>query len=130
MQRVLSTLKVKKKAVEELTAPGTIRESPLYKPLAPDSPRRYTRQSSVHRAIVGSPPPEDEEILEARTTMTTASSSNRGIEQKSIEKPAKIERGKRVVLMKSISSIIGGKRKFFCLPFWFSEKSKTHIYFR
>jgi len=34
LQRVLSTLKVKKKAVEELTAPGTIRESSLYKPLA------------------------------------------------------------------------------------------------
>jgi len=107
-----------------LTAPGTIRESPLYKPLAPDSPRRYTRQSAVHRAIVGSPPPEDEEILEARTTMTTASSSNRGIEQKSIEKPAEIERGKRVVLMKSISSIIGGKRKVFASRSGYQRKAK------
>lgn len=124
LQRVLSTLKVKKKAVEELTAPGTIRESSLYKPLAPDSPRRYTRQSSVHRAIVGSPPPEDEEILEARTTMTTASSSNRGIEQKSIEKPAEIERGKRVVLMKSISSIIGDKRKVFASRSGYQRKAK------
>ncbi|RLM64554.1 uncharacterized protein C2845_PM16G03080 [Panicum miliaceum] len=134
---VLSTLKVKKKAVEELTAPRTIRESSSYKPLAPASPRRYTRQSAVPRKVVGSPPPEidsspfrdhsdleDEEILEARTTMTTASSPNRGVEQKSIEKPAETERGKRVSLVKPISSIIGGKRKVFASPSGSQRKAK------
>ncbi|CAN6234436.1 unnamed protein product [Urochloa humidicola] len=110
---VLSTLKAKKKTVEELTAP-----------LVPTSPRRCTRQSAVLRKIAVPPSPEidsspvqghsdlEEEILEARTTITTSASLNRGVEQKSIENPTEIEEGKRVALVKPISSIIGGKRKF------------------
>ncbi|OEL26197.1 hypothetical protein BAE44_0012784 [Dichanthelium oligosanthes] len=135
--RVLSTYKPKKKAVEELTAPKMIRNSSAYKPLVPASPRRYTRQSAVPRKIVVPLPPEidsslvqghsdleDEDILEARTTITTVASPNQGVEQKSIENPAEIEEGKRVALVKPISSIIGGKRKFFASPSGSQRKAK------
>ncbi|RLN34143.1 uncharacterized protein C2845_PM03G18420 [Panicum miliaceum] len=135
--RILSTFKVKKKAVEELTAPRTIGESSSYKPLVPASPRRYTRQSAVPRNIVvGSPPEidsspfrdhsdlENEKILEAKTTMTTASSPNQGVQQKSIEKPAEIEREKRVALVEPISSIIGCKRKVSASPSGSRRKAK------
>ncbi|CAN6271036.1 unnamed protein product [Urochloa humidicola] len=123
---VLSTLKAKKKTVEELTAPKMVRKSSDYGPLVPTSPRRHTRQSAILRKIVVPPPPEidsspvqghsdleDEEILEARTTITTSASPNQVVEQKSIENTAEIEEGKGAALMKPISSIIGGKRKFF-----------------
>nr|CAB3486571.1 unnamed protein product [Digitaria exilis] len=121
---VLSTLKTKNKTVEELTGPRSIRKSSAYKPLLPASPRRFTRQSSAPRKIVESPTPEidsspvqghsdieDEETLEARKTITTTASPDRGMGQKPIENPDEIEEGKRAVLLKPISSIIGEKRK-------------------
>ncbi|CAL5035406.1 unnamed protein product [Urochloa decumbens] len=123
---VLSTLKAKKKTVEELTDPKMVRKSSDYDSLVPTSPRRYTRQSAILRKTEEPPPPEidsspvqghsdleDEDIVEARTTITTSASPNRGVEQKSIENSAEIEEGKRAALVKPISSIIGGKRKFF-----------------
>ncbi|CAL5028551.1 unnamed protein product [Urochloa decumbens] len=123
---VLSTLKAKKKTVEELTDSKMVRKSSDYDPLVPTSPRRYTRQSAILRRIEEPPPPEidsspvqghsdleDEDIVEARTTITTSASPNRGVEQKSIDNSAEIEEGKRTALVKPISSIIGGKRKFF-----------------
>ncbi|XP_034604281.1 uncharacterized protein [Setaria viridis] len=127
---VLPTLRAKKKAVDELTAPRTaprsIRKS-SDNDLAPASPRRCTRQSAITRKVPPAPEidsSEDEEIPEpeARTTITTAASPNRGVEQKSIENPAEIEGGKRVALVKPISS--GGKRKFFASPSGSQRKPK------
>ncbi|CAN6204028.1 unnamed protein product [Urochloa humidicola] len=103
---VLSTLKAKKKTVKELTVLKMVRRTSDYDPLVPTSPRRCTRQSAILRKIVVPPPPEidsspvqghsdleDEEILEARTTITTSASPNRGVEQKSIENTAEIKEG-------------------------------------
>lgn len=125
MLDVLSTLKAKKHTVEEWTGPRSIRKSSADKPLVPASPRRHTSKSDAHRNIVvpptleinsspvrGRSDIEDEETREARETITTAASPNLGMEQESIENPDEIEEGKRAVLMKPISSIIGGKRKF------------------
>lgn len=130
---VLSTFKGKKRTVEELTRPRSIRKSSA----VPASPRRYTRQSAAHRKNVVPPTPEinsspvrdhsdieDEETLEARETIKTAASPNRGMEQKSIENPDEIEQGKRAALVKPSSSIIAGKRKLFSCPSGSRRKAK------
>jgi hypothetical protein len=131
------------------TAPRSIRK-PSDNNLAPAFPRRRTRQSAIPRKVPPAPeidtsedeeivgarttitrkvPPapeiessEDEDTLEARTTITTAASPKRGVEQKYIESPAEIEGGKRVALVKPVSS--GGKRKFFTSPSGSQRKAK------
>jgi hypothetical protein len=119
----------KSQELSNYLTPRSSRKSPNYH-LVPASPRRYTRQSAGPGKVVPPAPEidpspdrghsdlEDDVILEARTSITTAASPNRGVEQKSIEHPAGIEEGK------AISSTSDGKRKFFTSPSGSQKKAK------
>ncbi|KXG25900.1 uncharacterized protein LOC8085736 isoform X1 [Sorghum bicolor] len=122
---VPSTHEAKKKALQEITASIKTRKSSMitYKSkVRRASLQRYTRQSAGLRKVAVPPPLEidpspiqgsdpEEEILDAITNITTASSPNQGVEQKSIEHPAEVKEGKIAELTKPTFSVIGAKRK-------------------